>query len=149
MKKLLFFSLLAISLGSCKKENEPTTTNQNANFKVEIVLSGAISDYTEMLTTSLITDEGQSANLLGEEWKTGERVQSSTVTNYTQIGTPRNRALTTKESIKNVYLSQVMAPIKPNPQKLTSTVTIYRNGVVTTTKTKVFDGSNDNSFLVY
>lgn len=149
MKNLMLLSLLAIGFVSCSKDDDVQPTETNADFKIEIALSGAIDDYNENLTATIFHDENANVNLLGDDISQDDKQQSSSQTaSYTITGTPKNRTLTTSAKAKNVVIMQMMAPKKANPQHLTSVVTVYQNGKVKTKKTHVFNGEINNYLLV-
>ncbi|WP_159638990.1 beta-barrel fold lipoprotein [Sphingobacterium composti Ten et al. 2007 non Yoo et al. 2007] len=149
MKKLMLFSLLAISMVSCSKNDDVQPTTNGSDFKIEVALSGAIDDYAENISVNITNDEGVELHLLGYEWKQGDRTQTSpnSVT-YIATSKPTIRTLTTSHKAKSLFLLQTMIPIKENPQPLTSTITLYQNGKVKTKKKHVFNGEINQYLLV-
>lgn len=147
MKKLMLFSLLAIGLVSCSKDDDVQPIENNSDFKIEIALSGAIDDYSESLTATIFHDEGANVNLLGDDLPEKQQTSPQTAS-YTITGEPKNRTFTTSAKAKNVVLMQMMVPKKENPQHLTSVVTVYENGKVKAKKTHVFNGEINNYLLV-
>jgi len=148
MKKLMILSLMAIGFVSCSKDDVQPNEN-NSDFKIEIVLNGAIDDYVENLAINITNEKDVAVNLLGHEWKEGQRTQTSpnSVT-YFATGSPTNKFITTSEKVNSLFLIQTMLPIKPNPQKLTSEVTLYQNGKVKSKKTQIFKGQLNEQLYI-
>lgn len=145
MRKILFVGALVALFTACSKENEPTPVQENGKFRVEITHEGKKEAFTEALTLTVVTDQGQKASIFGAELGEPITTNGNTVV-YSLTSIPSDRSLETSENVKAIYISEVMLPKEESTEALKTVISIYRNGIEIKKSTHTFRGK-DNMFF--
>ncbi|MEJ5148840.1 beta-barrel fold lipoprotein [Sphingobacterium sp. MYb388] len=140
MKNILLVCTIALlGLVSCSKDEQPIA--EKASYKVEISHTGDVSAFDEFINVTIFSKNAEQVTLKGSPLNKGEGADGFTT--YSVSATAQNRSFETSNNVDAVLVSDIF--IKSGEgRKISTTITIYKNGSQVAKRNFSYDGTGSN-----